>query len=109
MPCAPDWLRILRPGAHRTDGIDRPAKPVSPFNSAMDIPAQGLCRIPENVLRRDDAPLWVVAGIVIAVFFGTHASDWQEIKNDAKGQTVWLTPGAAIPQLTAISTGLAAR
>ncbi len=48
MPCVPDWLRILRSGAHRTDGIDRPAKSVSPFNSAMDIPAQGLCRIPEK-------------------------------------------------------------
>ncbi len=35
----------------------------------------------------------------------THASDWQEIKNEAKGKPSGLTPGAAIPQLTAISTG----
>ncbi len=48
----------------------------------------------------------MVAGIVIAVSLATHASDWQEIKNEAKGQTSGLTPGAAIPQLTAISTGL---
>ncbi|MFP1558974.1 hypothetical protein ACLB1T_29205 [Escherichia coli] len=53
--------------------------------------------------------MWVVAGIVIAVFSATHASDWQEIKNEAKGKPSGLTPGAAIPQLTAISTGLAAR
>ncbi len=51
----------------------------------------------------------VVAGIVIAVSLATHASDWQEIKNEAKGQTVWFNAWAAIRQLTAISTGLAAR
>ncbi len=41
------------------------------FNSAMDIPAQGAVPYSgKTFLRREDAPLWVVAGIVIAVFFG---------------------------------------
>ena len=40
---------------------------------------------------------WLL-GLLSLFSLATHASDWQEIKN-----------GAAIPQLTAISTGLAAR
>lgn len=45
---------------------------------------------------------WLL-GLLSLFSLATHASDWQEIKNEA------ITPGAAIPQLTAISTGLAAR
>ncbi len=51
---------------------------------------------------------WLL-GLLSLFSLATHASDWQEIKNEAKGQTVWFNAWAAIPQLTAISTGLAAR
>ncbi len=61
------------------------------FNSAMDIPAQGLCRIPEKTfLRRGRCA--IVGGCwdcYRCFLLATHASDWQEIKNEAKGQTVW--------------------
>ncbi len=52
--------------------------------------------------------VWLL-GLLSLFSLATHASDWQEIKNEAKGQTVWFNARAAIPQLTAISTGLAAR
>ena len=60
------------------------------FNSAMDIPAQGLCRIPE---KRSKGEMmrhcgWLL-GLLSLFSLATHASDWQEIKNEAKGQTVW--------------------
>ncbi len=42
---------------------------------------------------------------LLSLFSLATASDWQEIKNEAKGQTVWFNARAAIPQLTAISTG----
>ncbi len=63
------------------------------FNSAMDIPAQGLCRIPEKTfLRRDDAPLWVVAGIVIAVFLWQHMPvTGKKLKMRPKGKPSGLT------------------
>lgn len=40
--------------------------------------------------------------------FAEDAS-WQQIKNDARGQTVWFNAWVATTQLTSISTGLAAR
>ncbi len=51
---------------------------------------------------------WLL-GLLSLFSLATHASDWQEVKNEPKGKPSGLTPGAAIPQLTAISTGLAAR
>ena len=49
--------------------------------------------------------VWLL-GLLSLFSLATHASDWQEIK---EGKPSGLTPGAAIPQLTAISTGSAAR
>ncbi|STJ18981.1 ABC transporter substrate-binding protein [Escherichia coli] len=33
---------------------------------------------------------WLLGLLSLFFLWQTHASDWQEIKNEAKGQTVWV-------------------
>ena len=52
---------------------------------------------------------WLL-GLLSLFSLATHASDWQgKVKMRPGSKPSGLTHGAAIPQLTAISTGLAAR
>lgn len=80
------------------------------FNSAMDIPAQGLCRIPENVLKEGRCAIVGGCWDCYRCFLWQHMPvTGRKLKMRPKGKPSGLTHGAAIPQLTAISTGLAAR
>ncbi len=69
------------------------------FNSAMDIPAQGLCQILETLVRRE-VRCAIVGGCwdcYRCFLWATHASDWRrKLKNEARAKLSGLTPGAGV-------------
>jgi AhpD family alkylhydroperoxidase len=75
------------------------------FNSAMAIPAQGLCQIPSQPLQKTPnhkerimryCLLWLAA--LLCAPLAAHADDsWQQIARQARGQTVWFNAWGGDP------------